>query len=190
MPRDAPSDIARADGSYRLPKKTTMPRNIARDASGLYDKKQTNLTQGHSFTSRRRAIVGAFSPAREVFLTRFLPGYYDAFERKTLPTEFWPALYSEYWMEFPWRLPFDTDPHCAMTLDVRGEVLSPEDVDAQTATHLITNSKLRAWFHRQRYHRDRLASAAAAAADTTASTSTSTSTTTSTTASASATTSA
>ncbi|KAJ7141821.1 hypothetical protein C8R46DRAFT_1233528 [Mycena filopes] len=169
-----------------------MPRDIARDASGLYDKKQTNLTQGHSFT-RRRPIVAAFSPSREAFLTRWLPGYYDSFQRKTLPTDFWPALYAEYWSEFPWRLACDTEPHCSMTLDVPGEVLSPEDVDARAATHLITNSKLRAWFHRKRYYRDRLASAAAgpsASTSTSTSTSTGTGTGTGTSASASATTSA
>ncbi|KAJ7606992.1 hypothetical protein DFH06DRAFT_1149726 [Mycena polygramma] len=53
-----------------------------------------------------------FQGQRLEFLEKKSAGF-----RPTSGPEFWTALYTEYWHTFPWRLPRDMDPHCAMNLD-------------------------------------------------------------------------
>ncbi|KAJ7029733.1 hypothetical protein C8F04DRAFT_1264631 [Mycena alexandri] len=114
--------------------------------------RQSSLTADHSF-SKRRLPPGRFCGEREKFLMRQLSKFYQAVDYGTVHN-YWPRLFREYWKQFPWRLPFDRDPHCGMIIDT--EPLSPQDLDAHTVVQLQTQAKLRAWFQKKHLMRARL----------------------------------
>ncbi|KAJ7734407.1 hypothetical protein B0H16DRAFT_1731756 [Mycena metata] len=90
-----------------------------------------------------------FTGAREIFLRERTPAFFEAFTKGKLP-EFWRGVFEDYWRYFPWRLPIDLDPHCAMDVDFPGERLSREDIDKRTAILITTQMRVKSWFFHKR----------------------------------------
>ncbi|KAJ7044205.1 hypothetical protein C8F04DRAFT_1250803 [Mycena alexandri] len=120
------------------------------DTSLMSSSHQSRLPQ--HFRVQKRRARGTISPEREIFLCQHLDEYCHAIDNGNA-SEFWPAFMTKYYHDFPWRLPIDVDPHCAMILDC--EPLTPRDIDVRTVVKLNTKKKLRAWFNHKRVLRTR-----------------------------------
>ncbi|KAJ7430403.1 hypothetical protein FB451DRAFT_1199098 [Mycena latifolia] len=90
-----PPPLLPLDSSYHRP-----PRTLPAPAR---PKKKTT----HQFS---------FQGQRAEFLSSRLNTFFASLDKSRL-RQFWPVLFDEYWKLFPWRLPVDEEPHCAMLID-------------------------------------------------------------------------
>ncbi|KAJ7720539.1 hypothetical protein B0H16DRAFT_1474371 [Mycena metata] len=96
--------------------------------------KSTPTPQNKKKTTREPTF--RFQGERVVFLHQRLELFYDAVARNDLPN-FWRNVFAQYWQLFPWRLPIDQDPHCAMLTD-SSTSMTYDDIDKKTAIILST----------------------------------------------------
>ncbi|KAJ7726343.1 hypothetical protein B0H16DRAFT_1471393 [Mycena metata] len=110
----------------------------------------TSASVSSSQAAPRRAPAFRFTGQRAEFLRNHLYDFFTALKAGKL-RRFWPDLFEKYWLHFPWRLPIDVDPHCAMDVRVRrNEILTGQDLDRWTATCLIAQKHIKAYlFHKR-----------------------------------------
>ncbi|KAJ7684858.1 hypothetical protein DFH06DRAFT_1118514 [Mycena polygramma] len=113
---------------------------------------------------KRRPEALNFRGERKEFLNRHVDAFQTAADQRQLRV-FWIGLFTEYWQNFPWRLPIDQEPHCGMLMH---DPETHEEVDIRTTIYIKTQARIKAFYfwHRLRIIRraQRAASAAAAAA--------------------------
>ncbi|KAJ7725580.1 hypothetical protein B0H16DRAFT_1471824, partial [Mycena metata] len=103
----------------------------------------TAPNQLHPQIPLRRGKPFRFAGDRERFLRSNTADFFEALSKGKLRT-FWPRLFSDYWFIFPWTLPIDVDPHCAMDLPDHHKRLTHEEVDKRTAILITTQMFQRA----------------------------------------------
>ncbi|KAF7349506.1 hypothetical protein MSAN_01741000 [Mycena sanguinolenta] len=75
---------------------------------------------------------------------------------------FWCNIFRKYWVNFPWRLPLDVEPHCGMDLsDPRGEAELNLAIEIRLATEVCIQRYF--WHKRTVYCRLLVATAATSA---------------------------
>ncbi|KAJ7085999.1 hypothetical protein B0H15DRAFT_950596 [Mycena belliarum] len=109
-------------------------------------------TRSNRATARKKtsAIPGYhFSPQRAVFLKARVGDYLTALGNGRTP-RFWTETFHAYWRHFPWRLPIDEDPHCAMLIDGVNVDLKSTEWEWRYQVVERTQMKIRSYFFRQR----------------------------------------
>ncbi|KAJ6472929.1 hypothetical protein C8R47DRAFT_1067216 [Mycena vitilis] len=109
---------------------------------------------------RRRPEALNFRGERKEFLDRHIDAFQTATDQRQLRS-FWIALFTEYWQNFPWRLPIDQEPHCGMLMH---NPESYEEVDLRTAIYIKTQARIKAFYFWHRLRAIRRARKAASAA--------------------------
>ncbi|KAJ7468408.1 hypothetical protein B0H11DRAFT_1920992 [Mycena galericulata] len=99
-----------------------------------------------------------FQGARLDWLASHFDAYLTAMYRGRLHI-FIPALYDQYWKNFPWRLPIEEEPYPGMAFDDDLFELSTAERIQRDYVVARTNVRIRSYFHQARLARERAAHA-------------------------------
>ncbi|KAJ6467416.1 hypothetical protein C8R45DRAFT_1171850 [Mycena sanguinolenta] len=91
-----------------------------------------------------------FTGQRLAFLESFLDRF-DTVCKENRYRPFWREIFKLYWHHFPWRLPIDNEPHCAILYAIapRGE----EELNEMTAITIATETRIKRFFFDKHYMR-------------------------------------
>ncbi|KAJ7164819.1 hypothetical protein C8R43DRAFT_1122697 [Mycena crocata] len=89
-----------------------------------------------------------FKGARLVFLKNYTDYFAQAKAGNALP-QFWDDICSAYWVEFPWRLPIDEEPHDGVPIDDPLVELSAAESSERRYTMTKTRIEIKTFFYRQ-----------------------------------------
>ncbi|KAJ7443316.1 hypothetical protein FB451DRAFT_1413802 [Mycena latifolia] len=91
---------------------------------------------------------------RADFLSSKINEFFESLRDHRL-RKFWTKLYAQYWEIFPWRLPVDEEPHCAMLIDGVNCQLRVAEWEWRYQVITRTQTRIRTYFFHKRTLRER-----------------------------------
>ncbi|KAJ6474628.1 hypothetical protein C8R47DRAFT_1076223 [Mycena vitilis] len=92
-----------------------------------------------------------FEGGRLAFLETHMEGFMEHVAVEGALRRFWPIVLHDHWRQFPWRLPFDTEPHPDMNDPIpMDSPPSPEEAEHRMAIIIGTESRIKCFYFHKR----------------------------------------